>query len=228
MNPVAHNLTRIKESIKRVASRSGRDPQSVKLVLVTKQIEIEQIRAAYDLGERDFGENRVQELLEKASALPKDIRWHFIGRLQTNKAKQVVGAAHLTHSVDTLRLAEKLDEEGRKSNLKIKALIQCNTSGEQTKSGFAPGEVENFLKRASDFSHIEFKGFMTMAPLGASEEVIRRTFGDLRNVLENARKKFPCFTWEHLSMGMSQDYEVAIEEGATLVRIGTAIFGAES
>lgn len=228
MNPVAHNLSRIKESIKRAASRSGRGPQSVKLVLVTKQVEIEQIRAAYDLGERDFGENRVQELLEKASALPKDIRWHFIGRLQTNKAKLAVDAAHLIHSVDTLRLAEKLDEEGRKSNLKINALVQCNTSGEQTKSGFTPDEVENFLKRASDFGYIEFRGFMTMAPLGASEEVIRRTFGGLRNVLENARKKFPRFTWEHLSMGMSQDYEVAIEEGATLVRIGTAIFGAGS
>jgi len=225
VNPVAHNLTRTRESIKAIASRVGRDSQSVKLVLVTKQVDVERIRIAYDLGERDFGENRVQELLGKASALPPDIRWHFIGRLQTNKVREVVGIAHLVHSVDSLRLAEKLEEEGRKSNMKISALIQCNTSGEQTKSGLAPEEIGKFLERAGDFGNIEFKGFMTMAPLGAKEEVVRKTFSELRKILESARKKSPRFAWEHLSMGMSQDYEIAIEEGATLVRIGTAVFG---
>ncbi len=186
---------------------------------------MERIRIAYDLGERDFGENRVQVLLEKASVLPRDIRWHFIGHVQTNKAKQIVGVAHLAHSVDSIRLAEKLNEECGKKNKRINALIQCNTSGEQTKSGLAPEKIGNFLERANDFENIEFKGFMTMAPLGAKEELIRRTFSELRKVFEKSRKKYPHFSWEHLSMGMSQDYEIAIEEGATLVRIGTAVFG---
>ncbi|MBI4431805.1 MAG: YggS family pyridoxal phosphate-dependent enzyme [Candidatus Omnitrophica bacterium] len=225
MNPIAENLSRVRASIHAAALRSDRDPHKVKLVLVTKQVEIERMRLAYELGERDFGENRVQELVEKSGLLPKDVHWHLIGHLQTNKVKDAMGVSSLIHSVDGLRLAEKINLEAGKKNIKSEALIQCNTSGEAGKFGLPAGAVGPFLKQCSSFRNLVFRGFMTMAPFGAKAEVIRNSFGELRNILEHAQSRFPEYPLEHLSMGMSQDYEIAVEEGATLVRIGTAVFG---
>ena len=228
MNKVRENLFRVKESIQAAALRSGREAQSVKLIVVTKHFDVEGIREVYELGERDFGENHVQELLEKTKLLPNDICWHLIGHLQTNKMKLVVGQAQWIHSVDSLKLACKLDGEGQQRNVKIHALVQCNTSREKSKFGLSPEGIHEFLGQASRFRFLDIQGFMTMAPLGAEERVLRKAFSDLRSIFENAKKFFPQFRWHHLSMGMTQDYEIAVEEGATMVRVGTAIFGERS
>ena len=195
------------------------------IVLVTKTVPAEKIQEALACGMRDFGENRVQELLEKQALLPADIRWHMTGHLQTNKVKQVVGRVALIHSLDSLELAEEIERQAGLQNIKsVPCLIQVNSSGEVSKSGLKPEAVEKF---AGDLKTkaIEIQGLMTIGPLTEDAGKIRQAFRAVRELQQSLRKKFPGKNWDTLSMGMSSDYKIAIEEGSTMIRVGTAVFG---
>ena len=189
---------------------------------------MEKIREAYEAGARDFGENRVQEFLAKKPGLPGDIRWHWAGHLQTNKVKSITGEIEMLHSLDRLELAGELQKQSEKRNLSVDALIQVNTSGEATKSGFAPDAVEAGIKEIEKMNRIKLRGLMTIGPLAEDETRVRECFRKLRNLRGGLQQKFPRLDLYHLSMGMSSDFEIAIEEGATLVRIGSAVFGDRS
>lgn len=196
------------------------------MVLVTKNVAPERILEAYACGVRDFGENRVQEFTAKKKGLPADIRWHMIGHLQTNKVKAVLGQVELIHSLDRTELVSELE---RVANLRkigeIRCLIQVNSSGEASKFGLAPGEVPAFAAGIKKDSPVKIEGLMTIGPLSDDPESSRRAFGLMRELRERLRKELPDRRWDILSMGMSGDYEMAVREGSTLVRIGTAVFG---
>lgn len=226
---IQETLKEIQERIRRRAERSGRDPASIQVVWVTKNVPPARIQEAFDAGARDFGENRVQEWLEKRPKLPQEIRWHFVGRLQTNKVKSLLAEEPVPflHSLDRMELAEEIEKQAEKRNVQVEALIQVNTSGEAAKAGFAPEETGRALEKLKDFDRIRIRGLMTIGPFTEEEEKIRASFRklcELRGILgtvlsENRPQSF------HLSMGMSSDFEIAVEEGATLLRIGTALFG---
>lgn len=188
-------------------------PKNVKLVAVTKNVPVEDISLVYELGCRDFGENRVQDALPKIEELPPDIRWHFIGTLQKNKVKKVVGNFALIHSVDSVELAQEISKQGIDTSI----LLQVNTSGEESKQGFTEDEFRRDLAMIQKMPYIQVKGLMTMAPLTEDVDQIRMCFRRLRELRDELGLK-------ELSMGMSHDYKIAIEEGATIVRIGSAIF----
>lgn len=205
-------------------------------MLVTKTVSVERIREAFEAGHRDFGENRVQELLEKKPQLPAEIRWHFIGHLQTNKVKSLLngsgGASFLVHSLDRIPLAEEIEKQAEKKGIEVDALLEVNTSGEATKSGFSPEEFPAALEKIKALNRIRVRGLMTIAPLTEEEQKIRSSFRTLRELRD---RLFPNSSAGRrigegeapleLSMGMSSDFEIAIEEGATIVRIGSAVFG---
>lgn len=195
------------------------------LVLVTKQVPAERIREAYEMGARDFGENRVQELLKKKSDLPADIRWHFQGRLQTNKVKSLLGEITLLHSLDRRELAEEIEKQAERKNLMVEALLEVNTSGEATKAGFQPEEMESVIAQLKGCRRITPQGLMTIGPFTTETEKIRTSFRRLRSLRDQLARQVSGGGFGELSMGMSSDFELAIEEGATLVRIGTAVFG---
>ncbi len=200
--------------------------RSVELIAVTKTLSPHIIRSAYALGLRDFGENKVQEFLEKYDVLPGDIRWHMIGRLQTNKVKDVLGKIALIHSLDRLELYDKLDAEARKRKTgNVECLLQVNISGEASKAGLAACEIDGFLTQLKPDSPVQIKGLMTIAPLTENKNEIRNVFRVAKTLFEKLKKEYAQFDWKYLSMGMSGDFEIAIEEGATMVRIGTALFG---
>lgn len=231
------NISRIQERIAAAAEASGRSPADVRLLPVTKYVDLERIRMVYDLGFRDFGENRVQELRQKAADLAApDINWVLIGHLQTNKAAQVARVATEVQSIDSLRIASALnnalarlaDEGGGNdtgSAAPLKVLLQVNTSGEAAKYGLNPGEVAAALDHILSLPHLEVGGFMTMAPFTADQAIVRKTFADLRKLRDDLQPAYEGVDLRELSMGMSHDYQVAIQEGATTVRIGTTIFG---
>lgn len=212
---VKENLARVRERIERACAASKRDPKSVTLVAVSKTKPAEMIRMAYDAGQRDFGENYAQELQQKSDVLKDlpDIRWHFIGHLQSNKAKIVAPRAFMVHSVDSASLAHELS---KRSTKKLPVLVEVNVAGEGSKSGVAPAELSPLLDSMSKEPNLEVAGLMTMPPPG-DLAVAKRCFEDLARMKGSLRE---------LSMGMTDDLEVAIECGATLVRVGTAIFGA--
>ncbi len=215
-------LIKIQKSISQMAP--GR---VVRLVAVSKTFNSEAVKAAYDLGLRDFGENKVQELLEKQAQLPADIGWHMIGRLQTNKVKDILGKTVLIHSLDREELFKKIESEARKKAIsRVECLVQVNVSGEATKAGFSPDEVTRFLSAIAADSPVKIKGLMTMAPLTDNIDEIRVVFRKTKVLFDQIKREFPGLSMEHLSMGMSGDFEVALQEGATMVRIGTALFGA--
>ncbi len=218
-------LDELRMKVKVVCDRIHKSPESVGIVLVTKGVEIERIREAYELGHRDFGENRIQEWLEKKDKLPADIRWHMIGHLQTNKAKHCAGSFHLIHSVDSVRLAAALQEAAQKKNLEIACLIQANTSHESTKGGASEEEMEPLVAEVTQMPNLKLLGLMTIGPLTNDIGAIRSSFKTLRLHRDRMRQKFPEVDWRFLSMGMSSDFEIAIEEGANLIRVGTAVFG---
>ena len=226
MSDIAERISALKASIAASASRARRDPTQISFILVTKQVDVERIRLAYDSGHRDFGENRVQELVEKARQLPSDIRWHMIGHVQTNKAAPVVEIASLIHSVDSVRLTHVLNVECAKQNKSVSALIQVNTSGESTKYGIKCEEIDEFLQSSASVQHVRFEGLMTIGPYTKDTGKIRASFRELSELADRLRRIYPKYRWKHISMGMSDDYELGIEEGATLLRIGRAIFGA--
>lgn len=202
-------------------------PAEVTLVCVSKFHPTEAIMEAYACGERDFGESRVQELLPKYNALPKDIRWHFIGHLQTNKVKQIVPFVHMIHSVDSLRLLETINREAEKLQRRVKVLLEVHIAKEATKSGFTPEEFLSLNTKLSTLNHIDVCGVMGMATNTDDEDEWRRCFREIKHLGEQllSHSELPNNSAPQISMGMSDDYLVAIEEGSTMVRIGSTIFG---
>lgn len=212
------NVREVQRRIARACERSHRSPGEITLVVVTKEVGISAIRAAFDCGLRDFGENRVQEAEDKIgqlSDLKPDVTWHMVGHLQSNKAKTAVELFDVIHSVDSVRLAEILSRRAEKT---LPVLLQANVSGEATKSGFAVNEIAVVVEEIRQLPNLRLVGLMTIAPLAAETEEVRPVFRKLRELRDSLRL-------EHLSMGMTDDFEVAIEEGATMLRIGRAIFG---
>ena len=231
---IEHRVARVYERIEDACARAGRRSDSVTLVAVTKTFPVEVVQAAYALGLRHFGENRVQELVEKASALPGklhggDVNWHMIGHIQRNKAKDVVATADIVHGLDSLRLAKELNTRASGVDRILPCMVQVNVSGEASKFGLEPNDVPAFLDEICRYENIELVGFMTLAAPAEDPERVRPEFQRLRRILESTRASHAsCLSWQYLSMGMSGDFEVAIEEGATHVRVGSALFGMRS
>ena len=222
---ISQNISKIRATI----------PMGVTLVCVSKFHPAEAIMEAYDCGERDFGESRVQELLPKYEALPKDIRWHFIGHLQTNKVKQIVPFVHMIHSVDSLRLLETINREAEKIGRRVKVLLEVHVAKEETKSGFTPEEFLSLNTQLSTLNNVEVCGVMGMATNTDDQTEWRRCFREIKSLASSLIASSPISYSEashssqsehpQISMGMSDDYRVAIEEGSTMVRIGSTIFG---
>jgi pyridoxal phosphate enzyme (YggS family) len=223
---IADNLKMVTDRIASAAKRSGRDLPSVKLVVVTKTVDVDRIREAVDAGALILGENRVQEAKEKIEKLGPIASWHLIGHLQTNKAKYAVKLFYLIHSVDSLELAKEIDKQAAKIGKVQDVLIEVSISGEASKAGVASENAADLVKGAAKLKNISIKGLMTMPPYSDSPEDSRPYFKKLRELFESvASENIPGVSMKELSMGMSGDFEVAIEEGATMVRVGTAIFG---
>jgi len=224
--PIADNLKMVTDRIASAAKRSGRDLLSVKLVVVTKTVDVDRIREAVDAGALILGENRVQEAKEKIEKLGPIASWHLIGHLQTNKAKYAVKLFYLIHSVDSLELAKEIDKQAAKLGKVQDVLIEVSIAGEASKAGVASENAVALVKGVAKLENISIKGLMTMPPYSASPEDSRPYFKKLRELSESiSRENIPGVSMNELSMGMSGDFEVAIEEGATIVRVGTAIFG---
>jgi PLP dependent protein len=217
----------VRERIAAALERSGRATDAVTIVAVTKTYPAAAVLEARAAGLSDVGENRVQELAEKVEAVGRNaVTWHLIGHLQRNKARRALPTFDLLHSLDSDRLARELSESAVAAGTTVRALVQVNASGEDTKSGFAPEEVVDAVGGICALPGLRVEGLMTMAPLTDDEGVIRRTFAATRAARDEAVRQIPGFGGEHLSMGMSNDYEVAVEEGSTMVRLGTVLFGA--
>jgi pyridoxal phosphate enzyme (YggS family) len=221
---VPGQLERVREEIAVAAEDAGRLPESVTLVAVSKTFPKEAVEAAYAAGQRIFGENRVQELAEKRPALPDDIEWHLIGHLQSNKAAQAIALAHAIHSVDTEKLISRLNRLADAAPRKPRLLVEVNISGEKTKFGADKDAAMRLAELAAGCENIDFQGLMTMAPFGADSRELRGIFAATRELRDSMQREFGI-ELPVLSMGMSSDFREAIAEGATLVRVGTAIFG---
>ena len=221
------NLQGVEERIQEACRRAGRDRSEVTLVAVSKTKPVSMLKEAYDLGVRVFGENKVQEIREKYEALPKDIEWHMIGHLQTNKVKYIADKVSLIHSVDSLRLAETIEKEAVKHNRIVDILLEVNVAEEESKFGIKTSEVLALAENVVQLPHIRLRGLMTIAPFVENPEKNRAIFANLHELYVDIKEKnIDNGTVSILSMGMTNDYEVAIEEGATMVRVGTGIFGA--
>lgn len=228
--PIAENLANIRESIFLAARRGGRDPSEITLMAVSKTFSTELIRQAYAAGARVFGESKVQEFSGKTPTLTDlpDVSWHMIGHLQSNKATKAVEIFSAVDSIDSRRLAEKLNSSAGQAGKKLDVLVEINVGGETAKSGLHPDspELEAILASAPQLDHLSFRGLMTVPPFTDDPQQARRYFRKLRELRGSiASRSLPAVSMEALSMGMSHDFEVAIEEGSTCVRIGTAIFG---
>lgn len=222
---VTNNYIKIKENVDKIAS-SSKYNNNVTLIAVSKFKPASDIQKLYDIGVRDFGENKVQELCDKYEVLPKDIKWHLIGHLQTNKVKYIVDKVELIHSVDSVRLAETIEKEAAKKDVTVNILLQVNVANEETKFGMDTKEVLEMVKQVSMFSHLRIKGLMTIAPFVENSEENREIFKKMKQLsVDINNKNIDNVCMNILSMGMSGDYGVAIEEGATMVRVGTSIFG---
>ncbi len=228
MSLIADNLSSVKERMAQAAKKSGRNSEEVRLVAVTKTVPVEQIAEAGKIGGCVFGENRVQDARPKIEILgTENYRWHFIGHLQRNKVKYIPGLFELIHSVDHSELAEEIHRHSLKHGTVTPVLIQVNVSGEAGKSGVAPSDLEELLERVTHLDGIAVRGLMTIPPFDPDPEQSRKHFAALRKLRDRMRSvAIENISMDELSMGMSNDIEVAIEEGATWVRVGTAIFGA--
>ena len=225
---MAANIVHVRSNIAEAALRVGRAPEEITLVAVSKTMPVELVRMAYNLGVTNFGENRVQEALPKiVSFHPQGLRWHMIGHLQSNKAGKVVSSFYCVHSVDSLHLAQTLSrhsgEQGKGKRLPV--LLQINVSREASKEGLPLAETLEIARQIVALPSIQVEGLMTIAPLVEDLEQVRPVFRKLRLLRDQLRAELPVCSWQHLSMGMTGDYSVAIEEGSTIVRIGRAIFG---
>jgi len=238
MAKIADKIKRVEETIASACARSGRKPSDLKLVIVTKSADIEQIKEVVRLGYNHLGENRVQQLKKVAaqvaeftgrqaadSHLPQDIHWHMIGHLQRNKVRQLLPVASLIHSLDTLRLAEEISGMGEKLNLSPRVLLQVNTSNEPQKYGVPVGAATHLAEQIETLPNLQLIGLMTMAPLTRNRDTIRACFVRARELFDEMKgERIVSKRFTELSMGMSSDYEIAVEEGATILRIGSAIF----
>ncbi len=222
---IASNVEIIQNKMKEAALSAGRKPQEVTLVAVTKTVGVKEAQEVYAAGVHNLGENRVQVFLDKYAEMGDVPRWHLIGHLQTNKVKYIVGKVELIHSVDTLHLAEEISKKALSLGVCQKILMQFNISGEESKSGATADEAKRLLEAVSSLKGVSVQGLMTMAPIGVGTDENRRIFAALRALSEKIDgEKFAGVSMQHLSMGMSGDFEDAIKEGATLVRVGTALF----
>ena len=223
---VAENLKTIRERVDAACERAGRRPEEVALIAVSKTKPLSMLQEAYEAGARDFGENKVQEILEKYPEMPEDARFHMIGHLQTNKVEQVVGKAVLIHSVDSLHLAEKIEQEAAKRDLTADILLEVNVAREESKFGLMLEEVIPLLEEVKNLPHVRVRGLMTIAPNVENPEENRKHFKKLYQLYVDIKSKnIDNGTMSVLSMGMTGDFEVAVEEGATMIRVGTGIFG---
>jgi pyridoxal phosphate enzyme (YggS family) len=229
---VTANLAEVRRRMAAAAARVGRNPDEILLTAVSKTQPFAAIQADYGAGQRDFGENRVEELWPKVQAAQaahlNEIRWHLIGAIQSRKTAQAVGPFVLIHSVDRKKIALKVSQEAQRSRCVMAVLLEVNISGEESKHGFAPEELRETLPELAQLPGIEIHGLMTMAPYVENPETVRPVFRALRRLRDELAGQMPKPALSHLSMGMTNDYEVAIEEGATIVRIGSAIFGVRS
>lgn len=223
---IKENLDSVKQNMEKACNACGRAAESVKLIAVSKTKPVEDIEQAYACGCRDFGENKVQELVEKYEKMPKDIRWHMIGHLQRNKVKYIVDKVYLIHSVDSVRLAEEISKEAVKKDLTVSVLVEVNVAGEESKFGTSSEEALRLVEEIAKLPGICVKGLMTIAPFVENAEENRLYFAKLKQIyVDIIQKNIDNVCMEELSMGMTGDYEVAITEGATYVRVGTGIFG---
>ena len=227
MNTIRDHLNEVRENIQKACEKAGRSPQEVTLIAVSKTKPLFMLEEAYEAGARDFGENKVQEILEKHPKMPEDARFHMIGHLQTNKIKYIVDKVALIHSVDSVKLAQAIDKEAVKHNVKeVPILIQVNFAHEDTKFGLDPKDVEDVIKEISKLEHVKIKGLMQIAPFVDDPEDNRKYFRAMKQLsVDIKNKNFDNVNMSILSMGMTNDYEIAVEEGATMIRVGTAIFG---
>jgi hypothetical protein len=224
---VAEQLAEVRKHIEEACARAGRDPKEVTLIAVSKTKPVPMVYEAYEAGARDFGENKVQEIVAKKPQMPEDARWHMIGHLQRNKVHQVLGKAVLIHSVDSVRLAEQIETEAEKLGVEADILLEVNVAREESKFGLFVEDVEDAVMKIKDFPHVHIKGLMTIAPFVENPGENRKIFQNLYQLaVDIGRKNIDNVSMGELSMGMTGDYEVAIEEGATMVRVGTGIFGA--
>ena len=226
---IKENLNRVQENIRNACARAGRKEDEVTLIAVSKTKPVSMLEEAYALGVRDFGENKVQELVDKAGQLPEDIRWHMIGHLQRNKVKYIIDKVYLIHSVDSLRLAEEISKEAVKHGVTANILIEVNVAGEESKFGVSPEDTPGLIEEISRLPAIQVRGLMTIAPFVEKAEDNRIIFNALLKLyVDISRKNIDNVHMDFLSMGMTGDYEVAVEEVATFVRVGTGIFGERS
>ena len=224
---LSENLRDVEKKIEGACIISGRNPKEVTLIAVSKTKPVEMLQEAYDAGAREFGENKVQEITAKYDQLPQDIHWHMIGHLQRNKVKYIVDKVKMIHSVDSLRLAETIDKEAQKKNVVVPVLIEVNVAEEDSKFGLSLEEVVSLIEAVSKLPNVRVQGLMTVAPFVENPEENREIFRSLKKLsVDITAKNINNVTMSVLSMGMTNDYEVAIEEGATMVRVGTGIFGA--
>lgn len=225
-NPIRERIEQVRQNICEAAKKSGRKPEDITLVAVTKTVEVPTILTALDCGITAVGENRVQELCRKQQEIDREVSWHLIGHLQTNKIKQVLPHTELIHSVDSLHLMDALEKEAIRQNLNVKFLLQVNVSGEESKFGISPNQVMEFVEKAENKRNIQLCGLMTVPPPVQKPEENKPYFEKLKNLAVDIEgKNYDNISMDILSMGMSGDYTAAIEEGATLVRVGTSIFG---
>ena len=226
---LASNIASVQSNIVQAAERVGRQPDEITLVAVSKTKPVELIKLAYELGLHDFGENRVQDALPKIAEFRQmglqPVTWHMIGHLQRNKVTKVVGSFDSVQSVDSLQLAQALNAHANELEVRLAVLLEVNVSGEESKEGMTPEETSKLAQQIVALPHLDVQGLMTIAPQVQDPEEVRPVFRALRMLRDDLRKQVPQSAWQHLSMGMTDDYCVAIEEGATIVRVGRAIFG---
>ena len=223
---VKENLKEVEENIVQACKRAGRDREEVTLIAVSKTKPVAMIEEAIDYGMKNFGENKVQEMTEKMDTISEKLNWHLIGHLQRNKVKYIVDRVYLIHSVDSLRLAQQIDEEAKKKDVVCNVLIEVNIANEESKFGVSKEELKNLLDEIKNLTNIQVKGLMTIAPFVDDPEDNRKYFREMHKLfVDMSHENADNIKMEILSMGMTGDYQVAIEEGATMVRVGTGIFG---
>ena len=227
MADIKENLANVRKNIEDACKKVGRDVSEVTLITVSKTKPLSDLRIAYEEGSRDFGENKVQELVSKIDEMPSDVKWHLIGHLQRNKVKYIAGKVAMIHSVDSYRLAEEINVQAKKNSCVIPILIEINIAGEDTKFGIKPEEAEELIREISELENVKVSGLMTIAPNVANPEENRAYFKAMKDLfVDISSKNIDNVEMKILSMGMTNDYIVAVEEGATHVRVGTGIFGA--
>lgn len=223
---VAENLAQVQKNINESCNKINRDPNEVTLIAVSKTKPVEMLKEAYDAGARVFGENKVQEIVDKYDQMPSDVKWHMIGHLQRNKVKYIVDKVDMIHSVDSYRLAQTIETEAAKKNVAVSVLLEVNVAEEESKFGLKMDEVLPLVQQISELPHVQVKGLMTIAPFVSNPEDNREIFRKLKKLsVDIEAKNINNTTMSVLSMGMTGDYMVAVQEGATMVRVGTGIFG---